>query len=110
MAHLENRIRFYHYISRVLEGQRSDPLCGSCKAFANTTARLKEGFAEMEEGYAEELRGLSAGMARLLAETRGRLASTTPGGNAVGQKRAGRCLMPEGVCFIKISKAIQEVL
>ncbi|MFO0754402.1 MAG: hypothetical protein U0411_13895 [Thermodesulfovibrionales bacterium] len=110
MAYLENRIRFYHYISRVLEGQRYDPLCGICKAFVNTAARLQEGLADMEERYTEEIRELSAEIARLLAETRGRMASLGLPESSVGQKRAGRCRMPEGVCFIKISKAIQGVL
>lgn len=110
MAYLENRIRFYHYISRVLEGQRSDPLCGICKALANTAARLREGLAEMEEKHAEEIRELSGEMIRLLAETRGRMASLGVPEDTVGQKRAGKCMMPEGVCFIKISKAIQGVL
>ncbi|MBI5211742.1 MAG: hypothetical protein HY957_00020 [Nitrospirae bacterium] len=28
--------------------------------------------------------------------------------DAVGQKKAGNCKMPEGVCFVKLSKSILE--
>lgn len=106
MAQLINEIRYYHFISHVLEGQRTDPLCGICKAYANTVARVEEGFAELESAHAGEISSLPADMANLLAEIRTRMAAIAIPENSVGQKKAGNCVMPEGVCFIKISKAI----
>ena len=108
MSQLINRIRYYHYVSHVLEGQQTDPLCGVCRAFANTTARIQEGLAELECSQAAEIKALPADVLHLLNEARSKLAVIKLPKDAVGQKKARNCKMPEGVCFIKISKAILE--
>jgi len=46
----------------------------------------------------------------LLAEVRRTLLVLNPPEDAVGQKKAGNCRMPEGVCFVKYSKALSEKL
>ncbi len=106
MAKLINHIRYYHYVSSVLEGKQADTLCSACKAFANTTARTQEGLAELECSRADEIKALPADILRLLNEARSKLATIRMPKDAVGQKKAGNCKMPEGVCFIKISKAV----
>lgn len=109
-SQLINRIRSFHYISHVLEGQQSDPLCGICKAFANTAAKLEEALAELEIRHTGELKNLSGDIRCLLSEARSRMAQLKTPENAAGQKKAGNCKMPEGVCFVKASKAILEKL
>ncbi|MDH4232400.1 MAG: hypothetical protein OEW04_10285 [Nitrospirota bacterium] len=110
MAELVNEIRYFHYISGVLEHQQADPVCSKCKAFANTLARMKEGIAELESVHVERIHTLPGGLMGLLEAARNRLEGIKPPGDAVGQKKAGNCKMPEGVCFIKLSKAVRDRL
>ena len=108
MVELINRIRYYHFISGVLSHQQSDPLCSKCKAFANTSKRVQEGISELESLHVGKLHILPVELLGLLEETRDSLELINLPGDAVGQKTAGSCHMPEGVCFIKLPKAILE--
>ena len=106
MSKLVNQIRFYNFISGVLCQQQADPLCRECKAFENTAARMKEGLSELEHLLAGNTESVSPEMHAATAEARGRVESLRIPVGAVGQKKAGRCKMPERVCFMKLSKAI----
>jgi hypothetical protein len=106
MSQIVNRIRFYHYITGVLAAQQKDLLCGICKAYANTVSAVSESLSVLEGEHHGEIAALSPGVAKLLEEARGRIAMITAPGDAVGQKKAGNCKMPEGVCFVKSSKAM----
>ncbi len=106
MSGLIERIRFYHYISAVLLNQQADSLCASCKALSNTAASLINALAELEKAHPDELRHIGAEASRLLEGARNRLVSISVSDDAIGQKKAGNCKMPEGVCFVKTSKAI----
>jgi hypothetical protein len=108
MALLINQIRFYHYISGVLIHQQADPLCGRCKAYINTTLALREGLECFSTGQDNEINSLPAEIVQLFAEARKGIASVHLPERAEGQKKAGKCKMPQGVCFIKLSKAILE--
>jgi len=108
MVELINRIRYYHFMSGVLAHQQSDPFCSKCKAFVNTSDRVREGISELEGLQAGELRILSGELLGLLDETRDSVELINLQGDAVGQKKAGNCHMPEGVCFIKLPKAILD--
>ena len=108
MAELVNQIRYFHFISGVLEHQQADPLCSKCKAFANTLDRMKEGIVELESGHTERIHTLPGELLRLLEEASARIDGIKPPEDAVGQKKAGNCKMPEGVCFIKLSKAVLD--
>jgi len=108
MVELINRIRYYHFITGVLAHQQSDPLCSKCKAFVNTSERVKEGITELEGLHVEKFHILPGEFLGLLEETRDSLELINLPGDAVGQKKAGICRMPEGVCFIKLPKAILE--
>jgi hypothetical protein len=110
MSHMVNRIRFYHFISGVLAVQQKDPLCGACKAFANTVSAVSESLSVPEGEHHGESAALSPDVAKLLEEARDRLAMISVPKDAVGQKKAGNCKMPEGVCFVKSSKAILNQL
>ena len=110
MSELINLIRYYHFMAGVLLHQQSDPLCANCKAFANTAGRMKEGILELERVHVEGLHTLQAEYLRMLEESRGKIVLIKTPVDAVGQKKAGNCVMPEGVCFIKFPKSILDKL
>ncbi len=105
---LLNRVRAYHYLAGVLTNQQRDLFCHQCSAWNNTLNSVREAFQQFEAGHAAEIRVLSPEAQALLAETRSRLASLVNAANPAGQKKAGKCKLPEGVCFVKISRAILE--
>jgi hypothetical protein len=108
MENLINRIRFLHFMSGVLVNQQADPVCGHCKAFANTVRWTREGISSEEASRASEK--LTAEILRLLSEAQRRTAGIVVPEDTVGQKKTGNCRMPEGVCFVKIAKSILERL
>ena len=108
MSELINKIRFYHFISGALYHQQSDPLCSNCKAFANTAKRIQENISELKRVLVEKMHTLPGEMLHIFEEAQDRIGRTKTFEDAVGQKKAGNCRLPEGVCFIKLSKAILE--
>ena len=110
MAELINQIRYYHFISGVLNNQQSDPLCTKCKAYANTAKRMKENISELQSLHVESMHTLPVEMLHILEESQDRIGRIKTFEDAVGQKKAGNCRLPEGVCFIKLSKAILDKL
>jgi hypothetical protein len=105
---LANDIRYYHFISGVLSRQKADPFCGRCKAFANTVAAVREALKTFEIAHSGEIAALSQELRDLFAEAKRSLAELNPPADAIGQKKAGNCTLPQGVCFVKLSKAIIE--
>ncbi len=102
MSERINVVRFYHYIAGVLVNQQSDPLCCKCKPYTNTVSRMRDGVAEQLKDRST----LSKEIAALLDSAQQKIASIQVSEDAIGQKKAGNCKMPEGVCFVKASKAI----
>ena len=102
-----NHLRAYHYVAGVLACQRHDLYCGQCSAWNNTLNNTREALKQFEAGHAAELRILPEAAA-LLAETRSRLAGLVNAVDPAGQKKAGNCKLPEGVCFVKASRALLE--
>ena len=105
---LLNQVRAYHYLAGVLTNQQRDFFCGQCSAWNNTLNNIREAFQQFEAGHAAELRALSPKAAALLAETRTRLAGLANAADPAGQKKAGNCKLPEGVCFVKVSRGLLE--
>lgn len=98
-----NQARGCAYIFGVLKGQQSDPFCRSCSAFANTLAAVTDRMAKFE------------GRDDLPADITGLLEAVSAGMNGIqrpespaGQKKAGNCRLPQGVCFVKASLALLE--
>ena len=108
MAELINQIRFYNFISGVLYQQQSDPLCSNCKAFANTVKRTKENISELQSVNVEKMHTLPGEILHILEEAKDRIGRIKIFEDVVGQKKAGNCRLNEGVCFIKLSKAILD--
>lgn len=102
---IPNRVRFYYYISGVLANQQTDPLCGICKAFANSVRIVREDIGEFERTQEGTLPGE---LQYVFFNAKKTLSELHPPVDAVGQKKAGNCKMPEGICFVKTSKAIIE--
>ncbi len=107
MQQFIDQIRFYHYISKVLENQSKDPLCIRCKAYANSVRAVKEGLAELEKN---NLSSLPPEIIKLLEHATPLINSIPIPENTEGQKKAGNCKLPKGVCFAKSSKALLKEL
>jgi hypothetical protein len=104
----DNKIRYLHYMAGVLSAQKSDPLCTACKAYTNTFRRIRDELALTAETLQYGQRPVSAGVTELLARAEKLLEGIEVRENTTGQKKAGNCRMPEGVCFVKSSKALIE--
>jgi hypothetical protein len=105
---LSNRVRGYAFLHRALRGQQTDPFCGSCNSFVKVLAAAREGVAELEAQNSAAISALPADLARLFADTKEGLAALQPPEQPVGQKKAGNCRLPEGVCFLKSSLALVQ--
>lgn len=105
---LSNEIRYYCYLSGVLSRQKADPFCSRCKAFVNCVATVREAMEEFERAHSGEIAALPQELRDLFAGAKRSLAELNPPADAIGQKKAGNCTLPQGVCFVKSSKAIIE--
>lgn len=102
------RLRYYHFIAGVLANQQHDPLCSACKAFTNTVQAIRDGVTEFLHTHEAELPALPEQDSIMLADIRMMFVDLHPLADAVGQKKAGNCKLPQGVCFVKSSKALIE--
>jgi hypothetical protein len=105
---LSNEIRYYHFILGVLSPQTLDLFCGRCKAFVNCVAAVREAMETFERAHSREIGELSQELRDIFAEAKKSMAELNPPADAIGQKKAGNCTLPQGVCFVKSSKAIIE--
>jgi hypothetical protein len=105
---LLNQVRGYSYLLGVLKNQQADPFCRSCSAFSKTLTAAREDLEKFEAAHHGEIQGLSGEFSRLFAEAKRGIASVQQPNNPAGQKRAGNCKLPEGVCFLKLSFALLQ--
>ncbi len=105
---IQNEARGLRFLLGVLQAQQADPFCRRCSAFRNTLLAARERAAACRTGRAGEIAGLPAELAVLLADAGKGLAGIPEPSDAVGQKRAGNCMLPEGQCFIKASLALLQ--
>ncbi len=105
---LTNHIRTYAFLARVLDEQQNDPFCKVCKARMNSVKNVRESLAGFEGGQAGEIGTVPDEFRRMLAEAKRTLAALPLQENAAGQKKAGNCKLPEGVCFVKASIALLQ--
>ncbi len=108
MSSLVNQIRFFHYIAGVLSAQQADPLCRICKAYANTLSALKDDLRSLPQISSREFDALPPELLGMFDKARTIVTALHAPENALGQKKAGNCKMPEGVCFVKSSKAVRD--
>ena len=105
---LENQIRGYAYLVNVLVHQQQDPLCRTCKALDNTAAATREELRVLEQEHAAAIASLPAELRGLLAKATSALAAVVLPENTVGQKKAGNCKLPEGVCLVKSARGLVQ--
>ena len=106
MTEHSTRTRYYHFIAGVLQSQQGDPLCSQCRAFTNSIRAVRESIEEFERSTAllkdEEI--------SVIASAKSALSSLVSIPDAPGQKKAGNCRLPEGVCFVKSSKKLLDLI
>jgi hypothetical protein len=103
-----NLARGYAYLYGVLKNQQADPFCHSCNSFINTLTAVKENLEKFETQHGGEIKKLPGEFSRLFADAKSGLAAMNQPENPQGQKKAGNCKLPEGVCFTKSSLAILQ--
>jgi len=103
---LMNQVRGYHFLLGVLRSQQTDPYCSVCSAFANTLNAVRENLAKLEVEHAEALKVLAPEFGMMFANAREGLIVLQSPADPSGQKKAGNCRLPKGVCFIKASFAL----
>ncbi|MDH4163692.1 MAG: hypothetical protein OEW15_13530 [Nitrospirota bacterium] len=103
-----NQVRGYHFLLGVLRSQQADLYCGQCSAWNNTLNNAREALVKFETEQADSLAAASSPFRRMLADAREGLAGLRGPVAPAGQKKAGNCKLPEGVCFIKASFAILQ--
>lgn len=105
---LMNTIRAYSFAAGVFENQQQDPFCGNCKAFVNSVLAARQNLSQLRSGQADALRSLPEKLQHLAPDAQKRLDGIALPENVPGQKKAGNCLLPQGVCFVKASLALLE--
>jgi hypothetical protein len=105
---LVNQVRGHHFLLGVFRIRQADPYCAVCSAFANTLKAARESLASLESGNADALRALAPEFNTMMAEAREGLAALQSPENPSGQKKAGNCKLPEGVCFLKAPFALVQ--
>jgi hypothetical protein len=105
---LLNQVRGYRFLLGVFRNQQKDPYCSACSAFANTLKAARENLAKLEAEQGEALKALSSEFGRMIAEARTGLSILQGPADPCGQKKAGNCKLPQGVCFIKASFALVQ--
>ena len=105
-----NQVRGYHFLLGVFRNQHRDPYCSVCSAYANTLTAARENLVRLEAEHADALKGLAPDLGQVLADTRAGLVLLQDPAEPSGQKKAGKCKLPQGTCFIKASfSLIQQI-
>ncbi len=107
---VSSTVRAYFFLAETFQNRQNDPFCRMCKAFVNSVNTARENLARFESGQVDELKLLSPDLQQLLAKAKNALSAITLPENAPGQKKAGNCKLPQGVCFVKSSLAILQNL
>jgi hypothetical protein len=103
-----NQVRGYAYLYGVLKNQQADPFCSSCNSFVSTFTAARENLEKFETQHTEGAQGLPQNILRLFEDAKTGMATMKQPDNPLGQKKAGNCKLPEGVCFTKSSLAILQ--
>ncbi len=107
---LLNQARGYIYFHEILRQRQEDPFCRTCSAYNNTITAIRESLANFESQLAVDEKILPAEFSHLFSQARAGIASLKMPVNPTGQKKAGNCKLPEGVCFVKLSHMIFQKL
>lgn len=103
-----NHLRNFHYMLGVLENQQKDPFCGTCISFAKTVEGTKDSFIKFEKTCTAEKREIANVLSVLFSHVYKKMTSIELPETPVGQKKAGNCKLPEGVCLPKAALTAYE--
>ncbi len=101
-----NTVRAYAFLAAVFTDQQQDPFCRKCKALVNSIAAVRDSLLQFERDHAAELGSLPPEVRVHFDRARKTLLSLSMPENLLGQKKAGNCTLPEGVCLVKSSLSI----
>ena len=96
-----NSIRSVTFSVTDLRAYRTEALLRALKA-------ARENLATFEAENANELKALTPESSAMLAGTRAGLSAIQGPTDPSGQKKAGNCKLPQGICFIKASFALVQ--
>lgn len=105
-----NRVRAYFFLAEVFKNREKDPLCRVCKAFVNSVNNSRESLAAFEVNHASAIKNLPPDFRELLITAKSLLSTMVLPENVPGQKKAGNCKLPQGICFVKDSLSILQNL
>lgn len=105
---LLNQVRGHHFMMGVFRNRQKDPYCSVCSAFANSLKAARENVARLETEQCDALKALPSNFSAMMAETRTGLSMIQDCADPSGQKKAGNCKLPQGVCFIKAPFALLQ--
>ena len=105
-----NQLRAFHFLSGVLKNQQHDPLCGKCLAFEKVAETTMDNFIKCERDCRSGREHLSKELSDLFLRVYDKLASIEHPDNPMGQKKAGNCKLPEGLCFTKVAVLLHEAM
>ncbi len=103
-----NQLRAFHFLSGVLKNQQLDPICGRCLAFEKVLETTMDNFIKCESDCRSKREHLSKELSDLFRRVYDQLASIQHPDGSIGQKKAGNCKLPEGICFTKSAVALHE--
>jgi hypothetical protein len=103
-----NAVRAVCFLAGVLQKQHHDPFCGNCKAWVNSVTAVRGLLSGLDADRPAEIQSLPPGLAALYADARSVLNDLVLPADVPGQKKAGNCHLPPGICFVKSSKALLE--
>lgn len=104
----DNTARAYSHLAGVLASQQRDPFCHQCKAFVNSVNSARERLARSRADQADAILLLPGDLQALLSDAAAAMHGLFLPENVPGQKKAGHCKLPQGVCLVKASLAILE--
>ncbi len=105
---IANQVRGYSYMAGVLKNREGDPFCRSCNAFLGTLSTVRESLSKFEQEHAKDIEKVPGELSLFLAVATSGIRGIRQPEHPVGQKKAGNCKLPEGVCFLKSSLAILQ--
>ena len=107
---IANQIRGFRFLHGMFRHQQADPFCSRCSAFANTLKAVQERLAQFSDEQAAAVEALPDDLRSMLTQAQEGLLAIRAPEQPAGQKKAGNCRLPQGVCFIKASSALFQQL
>ena len=105
---ISNQARGYSYMLGVLKNREADPFCHSCNSFLSTLTAVNENLEKFEREHAAEIGNLPSELSIFFSVAKSGISAMKLPAHPVGQKKAGACKLPEGVCFLKSSLSILQ--